>query len=403
MTKTTRRVGAVGLGLALVVGAGGIAAADPLGWYTGGNGSLADPDSTTTLKIVNASGTEITSGSINDPLGAFAVAAGTVRASDTSASLFVHLPARSTAPGAWSGAQTSATTKFAGSGAATAPSGASGKPFVSLTGSLPLTQSVAAFPNDETAASYADVYELRLRTSSATGGVSNEYASAFVKINGSSWAVTAAPDLGEEGGSRAATITPTWGGNIAYGAAANIAVTVKGGATAAKGSVVLKSGSTVVSQAARTLDAAGRATLTIPKGKLNPGRYALTVAFTTSSASVATSGVSAVRSVTVTKGNVAAPSFKVTKKITGKKAGALTVTVAKPAGLAQPTGKVDVVLKKGSKTVTIKNKTLNSKGLVKVAVPKQKAGKWTVTINYKGDARYNAKKSAAKKLTIAKK
>lgn len=403
MTTTLRRTGAVGLGLALVVGAGGIAAADPLGWYTGGNATLADPDSVTTLKIVNAGGTEITSGSINSPLGAFVVAAGTVRADDSAASLFVHLPSLTTSPGGWSGVQSSGTTRFAGSGAATAPTGASGKAFVSLTGALPLAQSVETLPNDETAPSYEGVYELRLRTSSATGGVSNQYASAFVKVTGSNWAVAAAPTPGEAGGSRAATLTPNWGSNFAYGAVLNVPVTVKGGSTAAKGSVVLKEGSKVVSQASKSLDAAGRATLTVPKGKLTPGKHTLTVAFTTSSSSIAASGVSAARSYTVAKGAVAAPTFKVTKKVTAKKAGSLTVKVAKPAGLLQPGGKVDLVLKKGSKTVTIKNKSLNSSGQVKIAVPKQKAGQWTVTVTYKGDARYNAKKSSAKKLTVAKK
>ncbi|MFI5428651.1 Ig-like domain repeat protein [Aeromicrobium sp. UC242_57] len=127
------------------------------------------------------------------------------------------------------------------------------------------------------------------------------------------------------------------------------------------------------------------------------------MAFTTSDAAIAASGVSAAHTYSVSKGAVAAPTFKVTKKITAKKAGSLTVRLATPSGLARPTGKVDVILKKGRKTVTIRNKTVAGNGQVKVKVPKQKAGKWTVTISYKGDTRYNAKKSAAKKITIAKK
>lgn len=403
MTTKHRKVWAAGLGLALVAGAGGIAAAaEPLSWYSGGNASLADPDSITTLKIVNAGGTEITSGSLDDPLGAFAVAADTVRSDDTSASLFVHLASLSSAPGGWSGLQASATTKYTGSGATPPPSGAAGKPFVSLAGSLPLTQVAETFPNEESAPTYAGVYELRLRTSSATGGVSNRYASAFVKVSGSQWAVTTAPDLGEDSADPTA-ITAGWGAGFAYGGTRNVTVKVVAGSTAAKGSVVLRSGSVTVSQAPKTLDANGAAILTIPKGKLLPGKRAVTVAFTTSDATVAASAVSAPHSYTVARGNVAAPTFKVTKKITAKKAGSLTVTVAKPVGLLAPTGKVDVTLKKGSKTVTIKNKTVNSKGQVKVAVRKQKAGKWKVTITYKGDARYNARKSVAKKVTVARK
>ena len=191
------KVGAAALGLALVAGAAGVAfaAEDPAQWYSGSNATVADPNNTGTLTIVDAAGTAVTHGPIDAPLGAFAVAGGAVRSGDTSATLFVHRPSTSTAPGAWSGEQSSGTTRFSGSGAATGPSGVGDKPFVALSDALPLAETVSSYPNTESAPSFKDVYELRLRTSSARGGVSNAYASAYVKVDGDELLVMKEDDL----------------------------------------------------------------------------------------------------------------------------------------------------------------------------------------------------------------
>ena len=85
------------------------------------------------LKLYNASGAEVTSGSTTTPLAAFAAADGAVRSGDEYASLFVHLPQSSTAPGAWPGVQATGTDKFSGAGAVTAPAALSGKPYVATT------------------------------------------------------------------------------------------------------------------------------------------------------------------------------------------------------------------------------------------------------------------------------
>ena len=53
---------------------------------------------------------------------------------------------------------------------------------------------------------------------------------------------------------------------------------------------------------------------------------------------------------TVTKGSGLAPTFKPRGKISAKKAGAATITVAAAAGLAKPGGKVKVTLTKGRTT-----------------------------------------------------
>ncbi|KAA1423917.1 hypothetical protein FE697_010215 [Mumia zhuanghuii] len=405
MKITPRTVASVAASLALVAGAGGVAvAADPLDWYDGDSATVADPDDVTTLKIVRADGTEVTSGTLDDPLGAFAVAADEVRAGDTSASLFVHLTSAATAAGAWSGQQASGTTRFSGSGAVPGPTGVGAKPFVSLAGSLPLDQTVEALPSTETTGTFPGVYALRLRTSSATGGVSNAYASAYVKVTGSSWTLTDPPSGVPTTPPPApvATVRPTWGAGFAYGATRNVTVAVGGGSTAAKGTVRLYSGSTAVSST-KALDASGRATLTIARGVLRPGVRRVKVVFTSTNTAVVRSATTAEHAYAVARGTAPAPTWKVSKKVTARKAGKLLVSVARPAGLVQPTGRVTVVLKRGKKTVVIRNKALSSSGKVTVTVPKQKAGKWKVTVKYLGSTVYLPRSSAAKTLVVAKK
>lgn len=193
MKITTRKAGAIGLGLALVVGIGGIASAADLDWYSGSNATVADPDRTTVpLKIYDATGAVITSGSTTDPIGAFIAADGAVRAGDTHASVFLVRPAQGTAPGAWSGVQATGTTALD----ATHPAALDGKPFVSTAGGSTIADFASGYPASASAGDFKDVYELRLRTSSARGGVSNAYASTFVKVTGGTWAITTAPTTG---------------------------------------------------------------------------------------------------------------------------------------------------------------------------------------------------------------
>src|SRR6478752_10794096 len=86
-------VAAVGLALAVTTVGGIAVGARADDWYTGGNATVSDHDKTTVpLKLYNAAGTEITSGSTTTPIAAFAAAGDAVRAGDAYASLFVHLP-----------------------------------------------------------------------------------------------------------------------------------------------------------------------------------------------------------------------------------------------------------------------------------------------------------------------
>ena len=269
------------LGIALAVSTvGGVAAlADgPDDWYDGDNATVADHDNTgVALKLYNASGAEVTSGSTTAPIAAFAAAAGTVRAGDTFASLYVHLPQSSTAPGAWPGVQVTGTDRYTGPGAVSAPAALNGKPFVRTTADgYSLGDVATVLPNTESAASFAGVYELRLRTSSPAEGVSGEYAVAYVKVTGSSWQLTSAPVFGQAGDATT-TVKATWPAKITYGKAAKVKVTVAAaGSGKPTGTVRVVSGSKTVAQA--TL-AGGRATVTLAKKSLKPGTYTVVVRY----------------------------------------------------------------------------------------------------------------------------
>lgn len=266
---TVKRIGLAGLGLALAVSTvGGVAlAAGADDWYEGDNASVADHDNTgVALKLYNASGAEVTSGSTTAPIAAVATAAGSVRTGDTFASLFVHLPQSSTAPGAWPGVQVTGTDKF------------TGKPSVATTADgYTLADVAAILPNKETAASFAGVYELRLRTSSPSAGVSTEYAVTYVKITGSTWKITDAPVFGQAGDT-ATSVRATWPRKVTYGKTATVKVTVVAETGSAKptGTVRVVSGSKTIGRA--TL-AGGTATVTLAKKSLKPGTYTLLVRY----------------------------------------------------------------------------------------------------------------------------
>ena len=99
------------LGLALAVStAGGVALAYGADGTAGGDvATLPDPNNTVPLKLYDGAGNVVTTGSTTAPIAAFAAADSTVRAGDAYASLFVHLPQSSTAPGGWPGVQVTGT------------------------------------------------------------------------------------------------------------------------------------------------------------------------------------------------------------------------------------------------------------------------------------------------------
>ena len=407
MKMTTKKTWAAAVGLALALSAAGgvaLAAENPSGWYSGGNATLADPAKTNVaLKLYNAVGVEVTSGSTTTPLAAFAAAGGAVREGDTYASLFVHLPQSTTAPGAWPGVQATGTGKFSGAGAVTAPASLSGKPYVATTAAgYTLADVIAGLPNNEAGASFAGVYELRLRTSSPTAGVSTEYAAAYLKVSGNTWTLTSSPVLGDSvvvvppKSAVATTVTATWPSTLTYGTASSVPVTVTAASGAAKpsGAVRLVSGATTLGTA--NLSAAGTASFPL-SATLEPGSVALQVVY----AGVATAfspSQSAAKTIVVAMAAPGAAVLKVKKAPTTKKGGSATVTVATPAGLAKAGGTAQLVLKKGKTTKKV-NVAIKA-GVGTAKLPKLPKGTWSATVTYAGDAHYTSTKSKAVKVKV---
>ncbi|WP_370186118.1 Ig-like domain repeat protein [Aeromicrobium sp.] len=396
MSTTTRKAWAVGIGLALVAAAGtAVAAEDPLDWYTGGQAQVADADAAGTLTLVDGAGKAVTSGAVDAPFAAYAVADGALRQGDSSASLFVHVPSPSSAAGAWAGTQLSGTTRFAGEGAAAGPQGTTDRPYVALGGALPLSDVLTALPSSG-GKGYDGLYQLRLRTGSDRQGVGTRYASAYVAVSGDRWSLSAGPGTSTD--PQQATVTATWGADFAYGTTRTVPVTVSVPEGTAAGTVGLYvAGKLVGTQA--TLDDTGRANVTLPKGSLLPGRRAVEARFTPTDPAAVAAATSAPRTYAVAKGAAPAPTFTVRTRVTARKAGSLTVRVARPSGLVQPTGKVTVVLQRGRSSVTVAGRTL-SKGAVVVPVRRLTAGTWKVTVTYLGDGVYTSRKAPAKNLSV---
>lgn len=83
-----------------------------------------------------------------------------------------------------------------------------------------------------------------------------------------------------------------------------------------------------------------------------------------------------------------ASKTKATVKVNKKRVATVTVKVTGKA--KKPTGKVNLVLKKGKKTVGKKTVKLNKKGVAKAKFKKLKKGKHQVVAKYAGNAQYKA-------------
>jgi hypothetical protein len=394
ISKKKAWLAAVGLALAVSSAGGAAVAAGAVGSHA--LAAASDPDRTgVALKLYNASGTEVTSGSTTGPIAAFAAAAGTVREGDAYATLYVHLARSGTAPGAWPGLQVTGTDKFSGAGAVPAPASLNGKPYVATTADgYSLADVAAAFPSTETKAGFAGVYELRLRTSSPADGVSTAYAATWVKVTGSTWTITDAPPVEETG--VGTSVAAGWPAKATYGKATKVAVqvTATSGSASPTGTVRVVQGSTTLGTAQL---ANGAATVTIGKKALTPGKVQVRVVYD-GAASAFASSESDPRTLTVAKAAPGQPTLKVTKLPTTATAGKATVAVPTPAGLAKAGGKATVVLTKDAATQKVAVKVKAGKATVKL--PKLARGTWSVVVAFGGDAHYKAAKSKAYKVKV---
>lgn len=173
-----------------------------------------------------------------------------------------------------------------------------------------------------------------------------------------------------------------------YGAAPVVRTTVTGPAgVTPSGTVTVTAGGT--SYVGR-LDAAGRANVSLPR-TLTPKAYALTIVYG-GNANVRAASTTA--RVTVAKAAVRGVSLKPRKTVRAKKATVATVTVTTPSGLAKASGKVRIVLKRGSSTKTVVGTVRSGKATVKL--PKLTKGTWSAKVSYLGNTAYAGKTASTK-------
>lgn len=258
---------------------------------------------------------------------------------------------------------------------ATVTSGATGT--VELTGlgatlSAPVTAGTATFTIPATTAAGSYTLQANYLGDSNYGSASSSTSGLTVTKVGSSLTVAAPATT--------------------YGKAGTVTVTVSSGSAPKTGTVTLTGAGAAQTKTVTN----GKAIFTLPK-TLAVKTYTLT---STYSGDGNVTGSTKAASFKVAKGTVASVAYTLTTKPTSKKTGKATVVVKAPTGLATPTGKVQVVLKKGNtyKSVTV---TLSA-GKKVVTLPKLAKGTWTVTIKYLGSTTYNARASKAYKISVTK-
>jgi hypothetical protein len=154
-----------------------------------------DPSSVGGLVFYNASGQQITGGSVNDsPLAAYVQGTSTVRSGDTVATLYGYLPVKGQLPTQWSGEQLGLTTTFPNPNAP-APLNTSTLPVeTGNSGDETLATLEVDYPNTDTSTDgYAGMYQLRLYTNAPHHTQTTQYDSADILITNSNWSVVYPP------------------------------------------------------------------------------------------------------------------------------------------------------------------------------------------------------------------
>ncbi|MGO4257861.1 Ig-like domain repeat protein [Marmoricola sp. RAF53] len=364
---------------------------DSLAWYSADETAVtANPDkSAATLTLYNAAGTAVTSGSVSaKPFVAYAATSAPLRSGDDHASLFAYTANPGLAQGAWTGEQLTAANTFPVAGA---PAGVGSNPVVKgAATSLSLADYIAGYENTSTATGFEDVYEIRLRSSSASQGVGTTYASTFVKVTGDTWTVTSSPvNL------TSTSTTSAVPASARYGTAFNVTATVTPtDASVPAGTVSVLEGPTVV--ATGTL-ASGAATITVPGTRLAPGSHALVLRYN-GSGSLAQSSATA-KTVVVAKALSTTSARVVKTPLKKTKVPAVVVTV-RAAGL-KPTGTIRIYA--GSKVLKTVTLTAANNGVITIKLPKFKvAKKYTLVAKYAGSGTVGASNARAVTIKITK-
>jgi hypothetical protein len=359
------------------------------------------------LAFYDASGTAITSGSINAPIAAYVKGAGDLRPGDTTASLYVYAPTGSQSatavsptgsvggtavtaadwsgfanqpnePGAWAGQLLSVSSA---SGTYPGALAGAGAPVVTVDADSWSVADIATdFAHSGDATDVQGIYELRLKTGAVGQSTTTQYDHQFIKVTGSTWQVFDTATDNSGGGTGTTTPTPnpspTNGTKTTptvavaptasaptYGTGFTVAVTVSGASTPA-GTVTLASGATTLGSASL---ADGKATFPFGATTLAAGVHTLTANYSGSATFNAASGTA---NVTVAKQT---PKVGATLAKTQVKRSAhtkLTVKVTTTGFTFTGT----VKLYDGSKVLKTLSLAAKNKGSLAVTLPTLKVG-----------------------------
>lgn len=174
-------VAAAAVASGVVVGVADVHADTQPPWQSG---TAKSPDAVGTITLYNSSGVPVTSGDIGDPIAAYAVGSGGLRAGDSIASLAVYTPYATEGPANaddWSGSAIATPTSQAG-----LPAFADG-PTVNLAGSVTVAQYLGGFDNTVAGDAYHGAYELRLTTGAPGRAFSTAYDVLDIQVSGDQW------------------------------------------------------------------------------------------------------------------------------------------------------------------------------------------------------------------------
>lgn len=258
-----------------------------------------DPNSVGGLVFYNASGQQITGGSVSDtPVAAYVQGNTTIRSGDTKATLYGYLPVNGQAPGKWSGEPIGGPTTYPNASAPSALA-SSGLPLETgnATNDLSIANLIADFPNtDTTTDGYAHRYQLRLLTTQSGLPGNTTYDSADIEITGTgstaTWSVVYTKTVAQTT-TTALAVSPTTS-SVYHGTAVHLTATVT--PSSAVGSVKFYNGSTVLA----TVPVSG-GTAAYATSALTNGAHALKASFvpTDSTAYVGSTSASKVLTVKV--------------------------------------------------------------------------------------------------------
>jgi hypothetical protein len=361
----------------------GVAGADTPPWQQTGNVNN-DPNAVGTLAFYDATGTQIFSGSVGAaPFATYVVGSTALRSGDTKAALFAYLPNPNEPAGAWTGSLLTAGSTYP-DGTAPGPLASAAPLYHGTASDTTLAEFLAGHPNTSTATGYANVYELRLRTSGDGRSATPTYDAADILVNGSTWQVV----YPQHFTSTTTTLSVTPGSGLHAGATVTLQATVSD--ATATGTIHFTDGSTALgTDVTLSGGVASKAVKITTAGTHTFHATYLPAAASTFAGSTGSASATFAKAITTTSaGWPTAPHYGTTFVVKA------TVTAA---GLT-PTG--TVTLKEGSKV--LKTGTLSGgKATLSLSGTTLAVGSHSLTLSYGGSA--NASPSGTSKtLTVAK-